>query len=62
MGNYSADSSVANIFLLIGRNPQLAQSLFRKGRVYRALPLNPERRAQKATEHDMVRVYLSLGT
>ncbi|KAJ7738227.1 cytochrome P450 [Mycena maculata] len=50
----NADSSVADIFLLIGRNLQLAQTLFRKGRVYRALPLNPERRAQKAAEHDMI--------
>ncbi|KAJ7713604.1 cytochrome P450 [Mycena metata] len=49
----NADSSVAEIFLLIGRNLQLAQTLFRKGRVYRALPFNPERRAQRATEQDM---------
>ncbi|KAJ7082583.1 cytochrome P450 [Mycena epipterygia] len=45
----NAESSVADIFLLIGRNLQLSQALFRKGRVYRAFP-NPERKAQKATE------------
>ncbi|KAJ7247592.1 cytochrome P450 [Mycena rebaudengoi] len=44
----NSDSSVAEIFHLIGRNLQLSQSLFRKGRVYRALP-NPERREQRTT-------------
>ncbi|KAJ7160408.1 cytochrome P450 [Mycena filopes] len=47
-----ADSSVASIFQLIGRSLQLAQTLFRKGRVYRALP-NPERRAQQATKTEL---------
>ncbi|KAJ6605263.1 cytochrome P450 [Mycena vulgaris] len=46
------DSSIANIFLLIGRNLKLAQALFRKGRIYRTLP-NPERRAQKAAEEEL---------
>lgn len=52
----SAESSIADIFLLIGRNLQLSQTLFRKGRVYRAFP-NPERKAQKATEGALVRLY-----
>ncbi|KAJ7153209.1 cytochrome P450 [Mycena filopes] len=46
------DSSVANIFHLITRTLRLAQSLARKGSIYRALP-NPERRAQRATETEM---------
>ncbi|KAF7325436.1 FAD-binding FR-type domain-containing protein [Mycena kentingensis (nom. inval.)] len=41
----SSGSSVAKIFHDIGQNLSLAQALFRKGRVYRALP-NPEYRAQ----------------
>ncbi|KAF7341346.1 FAD-binding FR-type domain-containing protein [Mycena venus] len=48
----NADSSVADIFLILARNFRLAQTLFRRGRIYRALP-NPERSAQKATERDM---------
>ncbi|KAJ6548525.1 cytochrome P450, partial [Mycena capillaripes] len=54
----SADSSVADIFLVIARNINLAQTLFRRGRIYCALP-NPVRFAQKATERDMVRCCLS---
>ncbi|KAF7295213.1 FAD-binding FR-type domain-containing protein [Mycena indigotica] len=42
----NSDSSIARIFHIIGENLALAQTLFRKGRVYRALP-NPEARAQK---------------
>ncbi|KAJ7464205.1 cytochrome P450 [Mycena galericulata] len=42
----SADSEIANIFHVISTNLQLAQTLFRKGRVYRALP-NPEIRGQR---------------
>ncbi|KAJ7362924.1 cytochrome P450 [Mycena albidolilacea] len=42
----NADSPIADIFHAIGKNLQLAQTLFRKGRIYRALP-NPERREQK---------------
>ncbi|KAJ6597519.1 cytochrome P450 [Mycena vulgaris] len=45
----NADSSIADIFLWIGHNLHLAQTLFRKGRLYRALP-NPERRAQASLE------------
>ncbi|KAJ7501233.1 cytochrome P450 [Mycena galericulata] len=48
----NADSSVADVFLLLGKNFRLAQTLFRKGRIYRALP-NPERKAQKATELEL---------
>ncbi|KAJ7438634.1 cytochrome P450 [Mycena galericulata] len=48
----TVDSSVAEIFLLLGKNLQLAQTLFRNGRFYRALP-NPERRAQKAAEQNI---------
>ncbi|KAJ6553059.1 cytochrome P450 [Mycena capillaripes] len=48
----SADSSIANIFHLIERNLRLAQTLFRKGRVYRAFP-NPEQRESKATQNQM---------
>ncbi|KAF7318711.1 FAD-binding FR-type domain-containing protein [Mycena chlorophos] len=42
----NSESSIARIFHVIGENLTLAQILFRKGRVYRALP-NPEARAQK---------------
>ncbi|KAJ7306288.1 cytochrome P450 [Mycena albidolilacea] len=42
----NADSEVVNIFQLISTNLRLAQTLFRKGRVYRALP-NPEKREQR---------------
>ncbi|KAJ7445116.1 cytochrome P450 [Mycena latifolia] len=45
----SADSNIADVFLLIGKNLQLAQTLFRKGRIYRAFP-NPERRTQQGLE------------
>ncbi|KAJ7875532.1 cytochrome P450 [Mycena olivaceomarginata] len=48
----NADSSVADVFVLLGLNFRLAQTLFRRGSIYRALP-NPERRAQKATEHKL---------
>ncbi|KAJ7355283.1 cytochrome P450 [Mycena albidolilacea] len=48
----NADSSVADIFTIIAENVRLSQTLFRRGRIYRALP-NPERSAQKATERDM---------
>ncbi|KAJ7749382.1 cytochrome P450 [Mycena metata] len=47
-----ADSSVASIFQQIGRTLQLSQTLFRKGRIYRALP-NPERREQKARSNEL---------
>ncbi|KAJ6496413.1 cytochrome P450 [Mycena sanguinolenta] len=43
----SADSEIANIFQVIAANLRLSQTLFRKGRVYRALP-NPEVREQRA--------------
>ncbi|KAF7364400.1 FAD-binding FR-type domain-containing protein [Mycena sanguinolenta] len=43
----SAESEIANIFHVISVNLQLTQTLFRKGRVYRALP-NPEIREQRA--------------
>ncbi|KAK7041988.1 FAD-binding FR-type domain-containing protein [Favolaschia claudopus] len=49
----SADSQIANIFQLIGRNLGLAQTLFRKGSFYRALP-NPERREQKMMETQVI--------
>ncbi|KAJ7843337.1 cytochrome P450 [Mycena olivaceomarginata] len=55
----NADSSVADIFTIIAENVRLSQTLFRRGRIYRALP-NPERSAQKATERDMVRSFLFL--
>ncbi|KAF8179822.1 cytochrome P450 [Mycena galopus ATCC 62051] len=48
----SADSSVADVFVMLGENFRLAQTLFRRGSIYRALP-NPERRAQKANEHKL---------
>ncbi|KAJ7091304.1 cytochrome P450 [Mycena crocata] len=47
-----AESSVANIFHTIGRNIQLAQMLYRKGRIYRALP-NSEYREQRAGAKEM---------
>ncbi|KAJ7749420.1 cytochrome P450 [Mycena metata] len=50
----STESSIADIFRLINRNLEAAQSLFRKGRIYRAFP-NPERREQRATGDQMVR-------
>ncbi|KAJ7707330.1 cytochrome P450 [Mycena rosella] len=49
----NTESSIAKIFLLIVRNLELSQALFRKGRIYRALP-NPESRAQKATDDEMI--------
>ncbi|KAJ7472797.1 cytochrome P450 [Mycena latifolia] len=48
----NTESSIAQIFLAIGRNLELAQALARKGRIYRALP-NPERRAQKVVENEV---------
>ncbi|KAJ6468564.1 cytochrome P450 [Mycena vitilis] len=45
----NVDSSIASVFVDLGRNLQLSQTLFRKGALYRALP-NPERRAQKSIE------------
>ncbi|KAJ7656162.1 cytochrome P450 [Mycena polygramma] len=45
----NVDSSIATVFVDIGRNLQLSQTLFRKGALYRALP-NPERKAQKSLE------------
>ncbi|KAF9072420.1 cytochrome P450 [Rhodocollybia butyracea] len=52
----SADSSVAEIFALIAHNISVAQTLFRKGRVYRAIP-NPEARDKKRTE-DKIHAYI----
>ncbi|KAJ7472845.1 cytochrome P450 [Mycena latifolia] len=48
----NTESSIAQVFLTIGRNLELAQALARKGRIYRALP-NPERRAQKVVEKEV---------
>ncbi|KAK7028480.1 hypothetical protein R3P38DRAFT_3190073 [Favolaschia claudopus] len=49
----SADSQIANIFKLIGGTLSIAQTLFRKGSVYRALR-NPERRQQKIIEVQVI--------
>ncbi|KAJ6449380.1 cytochrome P450 [Mycena sanguinolenta] len=43
----SADSEIADIFQVISTTVRLANTLFRRGRVYRALP-NPEIREQRA--------------
>ncbi|KAJ7166571.1 cytochrome P450 [Mycena crocata] len=48
----SGETSIPKIFHLMGENLKLAQSLFRKGRIYRALP-NPERRAQRAVDAEV---------
>ncbi|KAJ7472790.1 cytochrome P450 [Mycena latifolia] len=48
----NTENSVAQIFVAIGHNLELAQALARKGRIYRALP-NPERRAQKVVENEV---------
>ncbi|KAF8179568.1 cytochrome P450 [Mycena galopus ATCC 62051] len=48
----NADSEIANIFHAIGKNLALAQTLFRKGRIYRALP-NPEDRERKAVANEV---------
>ncbi|KAJ7055685.1 cytochrome P450 [Mycena amicta] len=53
----NSESSVAKVFQLIGENLFMAQALFRKGRVYRALP-NPEYRAQKRSEGEF-RVFVN---
>jgi hypothetical protein len=57
----SADSEIANIFQLLSTNLRLAQTLFRKGRVYRALP-NPEKREQRFATAEAVRILRSLIT
>ncbi|KAF8133597.1 cytochrome P450 monooxygenase [Mycena galopus ATCC 62051] len=57
----SADSSVADVFVMLGENFRLAQTLFRRGSIYRALP-NPERKAQKANERKLVRQVLREGS
>ncbi|KAJ7890372.1 cytochrome P450 [Mycena leptocephala] len=48
----NADSAVAEVFHRIEDSVRMAQTLLRRGCIYRALP-NPERRAQKAAERDL---------
>ncbi|KAK6983992.1 FAD-binding FR-type domain-containing protein, partial [Favolaschia claudopus] len=48
----NAESPIADVFHLLARNLTLAQTLVRRGRIYRALP-NPEDRAKRATEREI---------
>ncbi|KAK7034192.1 cytochrome P450 [Favolaschia claudopus] len=51
----NAKSPIADVFHLLARNLTLAQTLVRRRRIYRALP-NPEDRAKRVTEREIVRL------